>query len=128
MRQQGKNVMHSVKIDKVKLLAIVKENKAKHISEYNEAVDDYKALAVKIAKHNLELANTGDLDKIKDMKSVPTAPTSYEADYTRAARMLELSVDDVIELEDVVFNQLVLDEWAWKRSFTTSSMLYKSSF
>ncbi len=128
MKQQGKNVMHSVKINKLELLRIIRENKAKHVSEFNEAVEDYKALAVKIAKHNLELANTGDLDKIKDMKSVPTAPTSYEADYNRAARMLELSVDDVIELEDVVFNQLVLDEWAWKRSFTTSSMLYKSSF
>lgn len=120
--------MHSVKINKLELLTIVRENKAKHVSEFNEAVEDYRALAVKIAKHNLELANTGDLDKIKDMKSIPTAPTSYEADYNRAARMLELSVDDVIELEDVVFNQLVLDEWAWKRSFTTSSMLYKSSF
>jgi hypothetical protein len=128
MRQQGKNVMHSVKINKLELLKIVLENKTKHVSEFNEAVEDYKTLAVKIAKHNLELANTGDLDKIKDMKSVPSAPTSYEADYNRAARMLELSVDDVIELEDVVFNQLVLDEWAWKRSFATSSMLYKSSF
>jgi hypothetical protein len=128
MRQQGKNVMHSVKINKLELLKIVLENKTKHVSEFNEAVEDYKTLAVKIAKHNLELANTGDLDKIKDIKSVPSAPTSYEADYNRAARMLELSVDDVIELEDVVFNQLVLDEWAWKRSFTTSSMLYKSSF
>ena len=120
--------MHSVKINKLELLKIVLENKTKHVSEFNEAVEDYKTLAVKIAKHNLELANTGDLDKIKDIKSVPSAPTSYEADYNRAARMLELSVDDVIELEDVVFNQLVLDEWAWKRSFTTSSMLYKSSF
>ena len=120
--------MHSVKINKLELLRIIRENKAKHVSEFNEAVEDYKALAVKIAKHNLEITNTGNLDKIKYIKIFPTAPTSYEADYNRAARMLELSVDDVIELEDVVFNQLVLDEWAWKRSFTTSSMLYKSSF
>ncbi len=120
--------MNSVKINKLELLKIVLENKTKHISEFNEAVEDYKALAVKIAKHNLELANTGNLDKIKDIKSVPTAPTSYEADYNRAARMLELSVDDVIELEDIIFNQLVLDEWAWKRAFATSNTIYKSSF
>jgi fibronectin type 3 domain-containing protein len=120
--------MNSVKINKLELLTIVRENKAKHITEFSEAVEDYKALAVKIAKHNLELANTGDLDRIKDMKSVPSAPTSYETDYVRAIRMLELSVDDVIELEDIIFNQLVLDEWAWKRSFATSNSIYKSSF
>ena len=54
------------------------------------------------------------------------APQSYEAEYTRAMRMLELSVDDTIEVEQDVFNQLVLDEWHWKMSFTASNTMYKS--
>ena len=40
--------------------------------------------------------------------------------------MLELSVEDIIEVEEDVFNQLVLDEWQWKRSFTASAMSYKT--
>lgn len=117
--------MRSVKMKRDELLEIVRENKIKHISEYEEAVNDYKALAIKITKENVKIANTGDLDKIKDIKSVPSAPRSYETDYNRAARMLELSVEDVIELEDDVFNQLVLDEWSWKQSFSFSNTSYK---
>lgn len=119
--------MRSVKMKRDELLGIVKENKIKHISEYEEAVNDYKALAVKITKENAKLANTGDLNKIKDIRGVPSAPRSYETDYNRAARMLELSVEDVIELEDDVFNQLVLDEWSWKQAFSTSNSSYKLS-
>jgi len=126
MRRDGRNAMRSVKMNRDELLKIVKENKIKHVAEYEEAVNDYKALAVKITKENVKLANTGDLDKIKDIKSIPSAPRSYENDYNRAARMLELSVEDVIELEDDVFNQLVLDEWSWKQSFTVSNSMYKS--
>ena len=118
--------MRSVKMNKAELLAIVRENKTKHITEYEEAVTDYKALAIKIAKSNLKLVNTGDLDKLKEVQAMPPAPVSYDKDYNRAARMLELSVEDVIELEDDVFNQLVLDEWKWKHVFATSNSLYKT--
>ena len=118
--------MRSVKMNKDELLKIVRENKIKHVKEYEEAVGDYKALVYKIASDNLVLARTEDLDKFKEIKSLPLAPRSYENDYTRAIRMLELSVDTVIELEDDVFNQLVLDEWAWKRVFSAMSATYKS--
>ena len=118
--------MRSVKINKAELLQIVTENQAKHIAEYEEAVADYKVLAVKLTKDNVKLANTGDLEQIAKIKSIPNAPVSYSADYARAARMLQLSVDDVIELEDDVFNQLVLDEWSWKRAFSVSNTMYKS--
>jgi hypothetical protein len=125
MRMNGRNAMRSVKMKKDELLMIVRQNKIKHIAEYDEAVNDYKTLTVKITKENAKLANTGDLEKIKEIKGIPSAPRSYESDYNRAARMLELSVEDVIELEDDVFNQLVLDEWSWKQSFTVSNSSYK---
>lgn len=118
--------MRSVKLNRAELLKIVRENQIKHITEYAEAVNDYKALVLKIANENLELANTGDLTKIKDSKNLPVAPHSYENDYSRAIRMLELSVEDVIELDDTIFNQLVLDEWHWKQSFLVSNSTYKT--
>lgn len=120
--------MRSVKMNKDELLKIVRENKIKHMKEFEEAVGDYKALVYKISSDNLVLARTENLDKFKEIKALPAAPRSYENDYSRAIRMLELSVDDVIELEDDVFNQLVLDEWVWKQSFTTSNIAYKSAY
>ena len=118
--------MNSVKMNRIELLKIVRENQKKHIAEYEESVEDYKAGVVKLAKANLKLANTGDLNQIANMKKIPSAPVSYEDNYTRAIRMLELSVEDVIEVEEHIFNQLVLDEWGWKQQFTAMSAAYKT--
>ena len=118
--------MRSVKINKKELLAIVRENKEKHVKEYNESVVDYKAAAIKVAAEHVELAKTGELAKIAKIRAMPSSPVSYEKEYDRAIRMLELSVEKEIEVEEDVFNQLVLDEWAWKHQFAATASLYKS--
>ncbi len=117
--------MNAIKMKRLELLEIVRANKEKHIAEFNEAVGDYKTLVMKIAQENLKLAKTSDPEKFKQMKPMPPSPVSYEDSYRRAIRMLELSVEDIIEVEEDVFNQLVLDEWAWKRGFTATTMSYK---
>ncbi len=126
MRNIENNVMKTVKIKREELLAVVRENKEKHIAEYIESVEDFKKAVVVITKNNLKLVNTGELDSIAKVKNLPAVPTSYEQSYTRAIRMLELSIEDVIELDDTTFNQLVLDEWNWKSNFQLSGSLYKS--
>ena len=118
--------MRSVKINKDELLKIVRENQKKHIKDFEESVKDYKKAAVKVAKEHVDLAKTGDLDQIAKIRAMPARPVSYEDNYNRAIRMLELSVEDIIELEDDIFNQLVLDEWHWKHQFVASGALYKS--
>ena len=118
--------MNSVKIERKKLLYIVTENRAKHVEQYLEAIEDYKVAALKIAKENLKTAKTGDMQRLKTTRVLPPAPVSYEHNYNRAIRMLELSADDVVELEEAVFNQLVLDEWGWKQQFATMAASYKS--
>lgn len=118
--------MNSVKMDRKQLLGIVKENLEKHLTAYAEAVEDYKAGALKISTANLKIAKTGDIEKFNQIKALPQAPRSYEKEYNRAIRMFELSVEDVIDIEQDVFNQLVLDEWSWKNQFVAAGALYKS--
>jgi hypothetical protein len=118
--------MNSIKMNRLELLAIVRENKEKHMAEFIEAVADYKTLVLQTAKANLSFAKTADLVEFKKIKPLPSAPQSYETSYARAIRMLELSVEEIIEVEEDVFNQLVLDEWDWKRNFTVSNAMYKS--
>lgn len=120
--------MNAIKMNRPELLDIVRVNKEKHIAEFIEAVADYKLLVMKIAQSNLKLAKTADLEEFKNIKSVPASPVSYEDSYRRAIRMLELSIEDIIEVEEDVFNQLVLDEWSWKRGFTAATMSYKAAF
>jgi hypothetical protein len=115
-------------MSRVELLDIVKSNKEKHIKDFNEAVVDYKALVVKVTTANNKLAKTGDLVEIRKIKAVPAEPNSYENNYAKAIRMLELSVEDIIDIEEDVFNQLVLDEWDWKHRFTVSNASYKAGY
>jgi hypothetical protein len=126
MQNPSRNVMNAIKMNRLELLAIVQANKITHVAEFIEAVEDYKKLVLQIAQGNAKLAKTADLEQFKKIKAQPTPPASYENDYKRAIRMLELSVEDVIEVEEDVFNQLVLDEWSWKRSFTVANTMYKS--
>jgi len=126
MRNHQRNVMRSVKLNKKELLKIVTENKSKHVAEYKESVEDYKAAAIKLAAEHVDLAKTGELGKIAKIKAMPSAPVSYEKEYDRAIRMLELSVEKEIEVEEDIFNQLVLDEWSWKHQFVASASLYKT--
>ena len=118
--------MRSVKMNRTELLEIVKNNCIKHTLDYEQAVNDYKVAALKISTENLKLAKSGDLEKIEKIRSLPSKPVSYADEYTRAIRMLELSVEDIIELQHDVFNQLVLDEWQWKQHFVATGALYKS--
>jgi hypothetical protein len=57
---------------------------------------------------------------------MPPAPVNYADNYSRAIRMLELSVEDTIDVEEHIFNQLVLDEWGWKQQFVAQSAMYKT--
>lgn len=118
--------MNSIKMKRLELLDIVRANLTKHVAEFIEAVEDYKALVLQVSTANLKLAKTADLEKFKEIKSLPQKPSSYEDSYKRAIRMLELSVEDIIEVEEEIFNQLVLDEWQWKHQFSTSNAMYKS--
>ena len=118
--------MRSVKLNKNELLTIVRQNKDKHVLQYEESVVDFRTAVIKITTENSKLAKSGSLDKIAKIKTIPSKPVSYEDNYNRAIRMLELSVEETIELEEDIFNQLVLDEWQWKHQFSTSAALYKS--
>jgi hypothetical protein len=118
--------MNAIKMMRVELLAIVRTNLAEHTDMYAESVEDYKAAVLKLETANLKLAKTGDLEKFKQIRPIPSAPVSYADSYRRAERMLELSIEEEIMVEEDVFNQLVLDEWSWKRGFVGTSALYKS--
>lgn len=133
MRIEGSNAMKSVKIEAKKLLEVLKENRAKHESDYKKSVEGYEKdllevseSNVKIAKKVASLIKEGELTKAHQnwFEALPSKPNSYLDHYDRAIRMVELSADEIIELESEIFNQLVMDEWGWKKQFVTSNAKY----
>jgi hypothetical protein len=45
-------------------------------------------------------------------------------DYDRVIRMLEMTVDEIITIGAVEFQQYVMDDWTWKEQFTASNSAY----
>jgi len=124
MRFEGNNAMRTVKVNRLEILDIVRANRDKHIQEYKETVDNYLISCVEKAKDILKVAKSEDFEQVKNLNWNLPVPRSYEKEYDRAIRMIELSVDDSIELPSETFNQLVLDEWHWKESFSLTASTY----
>lgn len=115
--------MKSVKVKRTELIAKVEENRAKHIDEYSEAFKAWREeQAAKITAASMKLSsNPCDFNLYV---YVLQSPTSHEDDYDRALEMLRMSVDDVIELDQAEFRQLVCDEWQWQQAFKAVTTSY----
>lgn len=117
--------MQIVKIRKTDLQTVVKDNRAKHVREADEAKTDYRTALVLKLEELLAAAKTGG--NVAHVISLPV-PQDYRKEYDRIIRMLELSSDDIIELQPQEFAQYVLDEWSWKQAFGIAASAYKASF
>ena len=115
--------MHTVKINKAALLAKMKTNREAHKAEYDAACVEYRRAVVQELKDMLGAAVAGGTIK-RAVKS--PEPVSYVSSYDQVIAMLEMSIDDVIELDNHQFNQYVLDEWNWKEAVKFSNSAYLS--
>lgn len=109
--------MKKVRVNKDELLGILVENRKKHKNEYKESIKAYRVKAADLLNKELQKIISG---KKFDLNFDLTKPQCHEKDYDLAIKMVEMSVDDILELEQYEFNQLVNDEWNWKSSFRVS--------
>ena len=54
-------------------------------------------------------------------------PTDQSAEYQKAIRQIEMSAEDVIDLDDDEFSCYVMDRWAWKKQWGASNRLYSAT-
>lgn len=119
--------MKTVKIDAKELLSCLLANRKKHIEEHTEADAGFRQSIINGLKAALKVANAGGNIESEVLRVLwSTAPVSYIKDYDRAITMLQMTVEPIIELSVQEFDQLVMDEWSWKKSFEISASLYKS--
>jgi len=109
--------MEKIRVSKQELLTIVKENREKHKKEYLEAIKAYRVKAADLMTKELEKVVSGESFQVRFEL---IKPESHEKEYNLAIKMLEMSVDETVEIEQHEFNQLVNDEWDWKYSFRSS--------
>jgi hypothetical protein len=111
--------MEKIRVSKEELLSIVNENRDKHVKEYLESIKAYRVKAADLLTLELQKIVSGEKFQINfDL----IKPESHEKEYELTIKMLNMSVDDIVEIEQNEFNELVNDEWNWKGFFKRSYM------
>lgn len=115
--------MRKVKVKNEQLLAILKTNRESHREIFLEALDGYKQEVLNLLD--------GMIKDIKNGKKIShhialVQPMDQTKEYDRAIKMLEMSVDSEVELDETQFSELVMDEWNWTNNFLASNVNYSS--
>ena len=118
--------MNQVRVEKDKLLAILKKNREEHRQIFLDAQKKYRERAIQVLDEQLTLARDGSpfvLHRITELVS----PSDHTSDYDRAIQMLELSVEGTVVLTAADFSNLVQDQWSWSRQWAASNSRYVDS-
>lgn len=113
--------MNAIKVKKAELLSKLRANRATHSAQFDRAAKGYRKRVIAELTSRLKDARAGKLPQLFFNLPMPVDQTKA---YDRAIGMLELSVDDVIELEEHDYQQYVLDEWSWSAQTTATNSFY----
>jgi len=116
--------MNYVKVNRNELLDVVRKNREQHRKIFEEAIEGYRSAAIKELDAMLNEAKAGK--RIRRTDSL-VEPVDQTREYNKVIRMLEMSTEDVIELQEHEFSQYVLDDWGWKGQFLASNSAYSST-
>jgi hypothetical protein len=117
--------MKTVKIRKAELKAIVTKNAAKHRDDLADAWDGYNKACIDVLEKLLAKFRSGE--KVTAVQLYERPPEDHTKDYDRVLKMIDMSVDNEIELDQNDFSRYVLDEWEWKEMWAVSNSKYLSS-
>lgn len=115
--------MEKVRINRVDLMHVMRKNRDEHREIFEEALIGYKAKCIEELDMLLKRARAGERVQVYVAVQQPMDQT---ADYDRVIRMLEMSIDEVVELTQQQFACYVMDDWGWKGDFIGTNALYSA--
>ena len=113
--------VNAVKVRRADLLTTVKKNREAHRQTYDRAMAGYRKAAIKTLTSMLSDAKSGG--EIRSSIELE-APISQLREYDRAIRSLEMSVDNLISLNDTEFKNYVMDDWSWTDHVASTNAMY----
>ena len=103
------------------LTKIIKKNRDEHRKMFERAQEGYKEDFLKELEMMLEEARKGK----RYRRSVQLVePMDMTREYDRILKMLELTTETEIELNQNEFAQYVMDDWGWKQQVTSTNQQY----
>jgi len=121
MRNNGSRIVKVVKAD---LIEQIKENKARHIEQYEKAVINYKLEAAEQIEELIKQNSKGELTLSLNL----TTPINNSANYDKIRVMFEWEIDAEIELTQEEFNECVQDDNSYSRNANISNTFYSAKF
>lgn len=116
--------MDSIKFSRDELLAVIRKNRTAHQDEFQTAIAGYEVEATKRLKDLVKKMKAGEHPSLMVNLIIPVDHTS---DYDRIIKMLEMSQETTVILDEHDFGQYVQDDWSWKHQFHTSNASYMSA-
>lgn len=113
--------MKEVRVKRQQLLDVLRENRAKHRATFEKALAKYRERAIEHLEAALEDARAGR--RIRTFIEL-VEPMDQTREYDRVIRQVEMDVRDELELNDSEFKCYVMDDWAWRQQFETSTQMY----
>lgn len=109
------------KVRKQDLIEALTANREGHRAKFLAAQDAYRKRVIEILDQRLADARAG---RQIDLTFYLPVPEDHTADYDRELRMLEMEVEDTVSLDSRLFDQLVMDNWAWSPAFAATNSVY----
>ena len=102
----------------------LRPNMEKHRAIFEEAVEGYRAEALRLLEEQIERIKKGRLVPVQIMLPLPVDHTK---DYERVIQMMTICQDEEIELTEEDFAAYVMDDWRWKQEFLVSNSRYSQT-
>ena len=114
----------NVRINRMDLLNILKENRDEHLELYNEACVAYKKeMAAHLQKMVKKVQQAEDGEAVQVWISLP-CPEEHTADFDRIIDMVEHDTRNELELSENEAAQYISNNWNWIKSFTSNTTSY----
>ena len=115
-----------IKVAKVRLVDILRKNRAEHGQQYWDANRVYREV-VAAELNRLLLRVSMGLSVQAHLTLPDSPPVFHDDDYARAIAMISMSSDKDIFLDETDFEQFVENKWPWSFRFSSSCSNYSSS-
>lgn len=152
LKALGNQMNRVVRVNRLKLVETLKENRTKHVALFNEAMAGYKELALQKVEEAFDglatrlQARKEEITKHISSFSPETAsqfsdhltilhgvtidlkvPVSYEDAYDAAIDMASFDTREELDLSGAEFQCFCRDVWDWSYEFTTRNLAYSSN-
>jgi hypothetical protein len=110
-------------MSRIDLLEKVKQQRKKHIAEYEQAMQAWRGMM--FAEADKIVKGFADLAKFpRSLGKLSQCPEHHTDDFDTNIAMLESAEDTTIELDQENYERLVLGKFEWRESFLATNAFY----